>query len=50
MVDGFLNLLATATQSASWAIREMQSGNVQRYCIWFLGGAMGFTLLLLLIC
>ncbi len=50
VVDGFLNLLATATQSASWAIREMQSGNVQRYCIWFLGGAMGFTLLLLLIC
>ena len=50
VVDGFLNLLATATQSASWAIREMQSGSVQRYCIWFLGGAMGFTLLLLLIC
>ena len=50
VVDGFLNLLATATQSASWAIREMQSGSVKRYCIWFLGGAMGFTLLLLLIC
>ena len=50
VVDGFLNLLATATQSASWAIHEMQSGSVQRYCIWFLGGAMGFTLLLLLIC
>ena len=50
VVDGFLNLLATATQSASWAIREMQSGSVHRYCIWFLGGAMGFTLLLLLIC
>ena len=50
VVAGFLTLLATATQSASWAIREMQSGSVQRYCIWFLGGAMGFTLLLLLIC
>ena len=50
VVAGFLHLLATATQSASWAIREMQSGSVQRYCIWFLGGAMGFTLLLLLIC
>ena len=50
VVDGFMNLLARTTQSAARAIREMQSGNVQRYCIWFLGGAMGFTLLLLLIC
>ena len=27
-------------------IRDMQSGSVQRYCIWFLGGALGLTILL----
>ena len=31
-------------------VRDMQSGSVQRYCIWFLGGALGLTILILLIC
>ena len=35
---------------AAWLIRDMQSGSVQRYCIWFLGGALGLTIFLLLIC
>ena len=35
---------------AAWLIRDMQSGSVQRYCIWFLGGALGLTILILLIC
>ncbi len=50
VVDGFLNLLATATNGASCLIRQMQSGSVQRYCIWFLGGALGLTILILFIC
>ena len=50
VVDGFLNLLATATNGAACLIRQMQSGSVQRYCIWFLGGALGLTILILLIC
>ena len=50
VVDGFLNLLASATNGAACLIREMQSGSVQRYCIWFLGGALGLTILILLIC
>ena len=50
VVDGFLNLLASATNGAAYLIREMQSGSVQRYCIWFLGGALGLTILILIIC
>ena len=49
VVDGFMNLLARAAGGAAYAIRDMQSGSVQRYCIWFLGGALGFTIILLLI-
>lgn len=50
VVDGFMNLLARATNGAAYVIRDMQSGSVQRYCIWFLGGALGLTIFLLLIC
>ena len=50
VVDGFMNLLARATNGAAYVIRDMQSGSVQRYCIWFLGGALGLTILILLIC
>lgn len=49
IVDGFMNLLATVTQKSSWAIRQLQSGNVQKYCIWFLGGALGLVVMLLII-
>ena len=47
VVDGFMNLLAKGTASSSRAIRGMQSGNVQKYAIWFLGGAIGITVILL---
>ena len=49
VVDGFFNMLATVTGKVSWGIRRMQSGYVQRYGIWFLGGALGLTVILLLI-
>ena len=49
VIDGALNLLARGTHGAACLIREMQSGSVHRYCIWFLGGALGLTILLLLI-
>ena len=45
-----LNLLATATNGAARAVREMQSGSVQRYCIWMLGGALGLVILVFIIC
>ena len=50
VVDGLINMLARATNGAAYVIRDMQSGSVQRYCIWFLGGALGLTIFLLLIC
>lgn len=50
VVDGFMDLLAWTTQRTSFAIRELQSGSIQRYSIWFLGGALGLTILLLLTC
>ena len=50
VVDGLMNLLARVTNGAAYVIRDMQSGSVQRYCIWFLGGALGLTIFLLLIC
>ena len=50
VVDDLMNMLARATNGAAYVIRDMQSGSVQRYCIWFLGGALGLTIFLLLIC
>lgn len=50
VVDGLMNLLARVTNGAAYVIRDMQSGSVQRYCIWFLCGALGLTIFLLLIC
>lgn len=50
VVDGLMNMLARATNGAAYVIRDMQSGSVQLYCIWFLGGALGLTIFLLLIC
>ena len=49
VVDGFMNMLAWLSNQCSWFIKGMQSGNVQKYGIWFLGGALGLTVILLLI-
>ena len=49
VVDGFMNMLAWISNRISWAIKGMQSGYVQRYGIWFLGGALGIAVVLLLI-
>ena len=39
-VDGFMNLLATATNRASFAIRKLQSGSIQMYVWVYLIGAL----------
>ena len=49
VVDGFMNMLARGANGASYAIRGMQSGSIQRYCIWFLGGALVLTIILIII-
>ena len=43
-----MNLLGKGTVSASGAIRGIQSGNIQKYTVWFLGGALGLIVVLLL--
>ena len=49
VVDGFMNLLAAVTNKVSWAIKGMQSGYIQRYSIWFLGGVLSIAIILMLI-
>jgi NADH-quinone oxidoreductase subunit L len=47
VIDGLLNFSAWATRESAEEIRDMQSGSVQQYCIWFLAGALALTLILL---
>jgi len=46
IVDGSMNLLSTATQNVSEGIKEVQSGKIADYVMWFFAGAI---LLLLLV-
>ena len=48
VVDGFMNGIASMTQSISYRIRGLQSGNVQQYSMVFLGGALVLVIILLL--
>lgn len=49
IVDGFFNALGWTALITGEEIRPMQSGHIQQYAIWFLGGALAITVLLLLI-
>lgn len=40
IVDGMINLTGNATQKVSAGIRKMQSGKVQQYAMYFLGGVI----------
>ena len=40
IIDGFFNLLGNVTNSASFGIRKMQSGNVQGYVSYYIIGAV----------
>ena len=40
VVDGLVNLTASGTQAFSMGIRKLQSGKVQQYAIYFLGGVI----------
>ena len=46
-IDQFFNFTAWSTHATADEIRDMQSGNVQQYSIWFLAGALILTLILL---
>ena len=47
VIDQFFNFTAWSTHATADEIRDMQSGNVQQYSIWFLAGALILTLILL---
>ena len=47
VIDQFFNFTAWSTHAPADEIRDMQSGNVQQYSIWFLAGALILTLILL---
>lgn len=45
IVDGFMNLLAGVTAEFSALIKELQSGKVQNYAIYFFGGIVGLAVI-----
>ena len=47
VIDATMDLLATATQKLGNILRPMQSGNIQSYSVWFLGGALIIILTLI---
>ncbi len=50
VIDGSLDRIAALTVSISRWTRGIQSGSVQRYCIWMLAGVLALTLIVLFIC
>jgi NADH-quinone oxidoreductase subunit L len=49
IINGFINLLGTSSQTVSEEISVMQSGRVQQYAAYFFAGAMGLALLFIYI-
>lgn len=47
VIDGTMDLMATVTQKLGTKIRPMQSGNVQSYSVWLLGGVLMIVLVLI---
>lgn len=45
VVDGTMNMMASATAKVSVLTKGMQSGKVQAYAAWFFAGVIGFVLL-----
>lgn len=44
IVDGFMNLLATTIEKISELIKNLQSGKVQNYALYFFGGVIGLAI------
>lgn len=49
IVDGLMNMIGKATESISEGIKKIQSGSVQQYAIYFLGGAIVLAVLFIYI-
>lgn len=48
VIDHFMNFMAWATNASGESVQPIQSGKVQSYAIWFLGGIVVLTMILLL--
>lgn len=48
VIDQFMNFMAWATNASGESVQPIQSGKVQSYAIWFLGGIVLLTMVLLL--
>ena len=48
VIDQFMNFMAWATNASGESVRPIQSGKVQSYAIWFMGGIVVLTMILLL--
>lgn len=46
IVDGIINLSATAAENFSDTLKGMQNGKVQNYAVYFFSGLLGFVLLM----
>ena len=49
VIDQFFNFISWSTNASSEELRGMQNGNIQRYAIWFLSGALVLILMLLML-
>lgn len=49
VVDQFLNFMAWSTNAAGEELQPIQSGKIQSYVVWFFGGAIVLTILLLML-
>ena len=47
VIDQFMNFMAWSTNAAGESVQPMQSGKVQSYTMWFLGGIIVLTVMLL---
>ena len=48
VIDQFMNFMAWSTPAAGETVQPIQSGKIQSYTMWFLGGIILLTLILLL--
>jgi NADH-quinone oxidoreductase subunit L len=46
IVDGVINLSATAAENFSDTLKGMQNGKIQNYAVYFFSGLLGFVLLM----
>lgn len=49
VIDQFMNFMAWSTNAAGESVQPLQSGKVQSYTMWFLGGVIVLTIMLLVL-